>query len=74
MVEMENSGTSRGPPSPVLGGNGQGPLVKSLSHTSEQHGEGRGYFTKKKMGVKNIEKHRLMDWGAPGRQANMPNN
>ena len=47
MVEMENSGTSRGPPSPVLGGNGQGPLVKSLSHTSEEHGEGGGYFTKK---------------------------
>ena len=61
MVEMENSGTSPGPPSPVLGGNGQGPLVKSLSHTSEEHGEGGGYFTKKD----GRKKHRLMDWGGP---------
>ena len=57
---MENSGTSRGPPSPVLGGNGQGPLVKSLSHTSEEHGEGGGYFTKKD-GRKKIEKRQLVD-------------
>ena len=64
MVEMENSGTSRGPPSPVLGGNGQGPLVKSLSHTSEEHGEGGGYFTKK-MGVKHIEKTSVDGLGGP---------
>ena len=57
MVEMENSGTSPGPPSPVLGGNGQGPLVKSLSHTSEEPG---GYFTKKD-GRKKIEKRQLVD-------------
>ena len=56
---MENSGTSPGPPSPVLGGNGQGPLVKSLSHTSDKHGEGGGYFTKKKMDVKKLKNNRL---------------